>query len=151
MESRCPPRLLLIMQDLSIRGKTRIQKYGFCIHQQYAEADGLGFYADWKAYHFGPYSQALADDLDAAIRDKHVEIIDPDGGTGSKRYKLAIGAYKEYASLGEKHGYVAGIREMLGNLQTLSLTGLLRQIYRDYPEYAVRSQIRGQASGQVSG
>ncbi|MDA8001997.1 MAG: hypothetical protein MPL62_12015, partial [Alphaproteobacteria bacterium] len=116
-------------------------------HQQYAEADDLGFYADWKPYHFGPYSEALACDLDAAIRARHVDIINPDGGIGSKRYRLAAGACKEYASLRKDLGYVAGIRKMLAKLETLSLTGLLRQIYEDYPGYAMRGQIRGQVPG----
>ena len=152
MASRCPPPLLLIMQDLTIMGRIRIQQYGFCIHQQYAEAEGLGFYADWKRYHFGPYSPALADDLDAAIRAGHVlETGGPGGGPGPNRYELAAGASKEYASLKENLDYVAGIRRMLAKLETLSLTGLLKQIYWDYPEYAVRGQIRGQTSGQVSG
>ena len=148
MASRSPPPLLLIMQDLSIMGRIRMQKYGFCIHQQYAEADDLGFYADWKPYHFGPYSEALACDLDAAIRAGHVlEIGDPGGGPGPNRYKLAANASKEYASLKENLDYVAGIRRMLAKLETLSLMGLLRQIYQDYPGYAMRGQIRGRVPG----
>ena len=79
----------------------------------------------------------MACDLDAAIRAGYVlEIGDPGGGPGPNRYELAANTYKEYASLKENLDYVAGIRKMLAKLETLSLTGLLRQIYRDYPEYA---------------
>ena len=59
-------------------------------------------------------------DIDAAIRAGHVlETGGPDG-TGSKRYMLAAGACKEYASLKENLDYVAGIRKMLVKLETLS-------------------------------
>lgn len=141
------PRLLLIMQDFSIWGRTRIQKYGFCIHQQYKEVKELGFYSDWKPYHFGPYSQNLADDLDAAIQDGYIRVIEnPDSGTDFKRYRLVEKVHKAYLDLKDSHNYVAEIHGLLDNLEKLSLMGLLKQIYRDYPEYAVRSQIRDQVS-----
>lgn len=140
----CSPNLLFVMQDLTIAGRTRIQKYGFHIYQQYKdELKGHDFYSDWTPYHFGPYSQMLADDLHAAINHKYVKVDDdPSGDSKYKQYGVTPKGRNAYRSLLADNTFLNDIHELLVNLQHQSLMRILKQIYMDYPQYTARSQIK---------
>ncbi|MDA7940161.1 MAG: hypothetical protein MPI95_04230 [Nitrosopumilus sp.] len=140
----CDRRLLLIIQDQTIGGRTRIQKYGFYIYQKYPVVDEYGFYTDWKPNHFGPYSQELADGIDAAVRDGHlIEIRDEKSGTEFKKYRLSVEASKEYKELKREKGFLEDMQKLIKHLQGLSLMTVLKQVYWDYPEFAAQGLIRG--------
>ena len=145
MVAPCSQNLLFIMQDFDIDGKTRIQKYGFHVFQQYKdELKGLGFYSDWIPYHFGPYSQRLADDLASAIEHGYVRESDSDNiNSKYKKYSTTPKGRAEYRKLLAEHEFLGGVYEMIKNLQRKRLMSILMQIYADYPQYTVRSQIKG--------
>ncbi|RNJ77871.1 MAG: hypothetical protein EB828_00090 [Nitrosopumilus sp. D6] len=148
MNDSCSTSLLFVMQDLTIAGRTRIQKYGFHIYQQYKdELEGHDFYSDWRPYHFGPYSQMLADDLQKAISNGYVKISDdPSGDSKYKQYGVTLKGRNVYRSLLADNAFLNDIHEMLVNLQHQSLMKILKQIYMDYPQYTVRSQIKDDAT-----
>ncbi|RNJ80268.1 MAG: hypothetical protein EB829_00520 [Nitrosopumilus sp. H8] len=137
------PYLLFILQDLTIDGRTRIQKYGFQIYQHYKdELKEHDFYSDWKPYHFGPYSQRLAVDLSSAVDHGYIQV-----GNGMnedskyKQYCLGIKGRNAYRSLLADNPFLNDIHELLVSLQRQSLMKILKQIYLDYPQYTVQSQI----------
>lgn len=136
------PRLLCIMQDLEIKGRARIQKYGFRIHHYYPETREFGFYEDWKIDHAGPYSDDLADDLDGAIRGGYVrEFEDAYNGTGLKRYSITGEGRVSYDRI-KRNETVRKIRRFLEQMEGQSLMAILRQINREYLVHAGSSQIR---------
>lgn len=140
----CSPRLLLVMQDLVIGGRTRVQKYGFLIYKQYwDEVKECGFYSDWKPHNFGPYSPSLAEDLAAAVQEGYVEEeTDSYNGSTITKYRLTIRGTTKYRSMLKDRDFMNQINEMLRNQQNKSLMSILKQIYRDYPEYTIYSQIK---------
>ena len=67
-------RVILLVNDMTIKGTTRVQKYGFLTSQLYSkELSGLNFYNDWVPYRFGPNSQQLAQDLSMCIKQDLID------------------------------------------------------------------------------
>lgn len=141
-------RVLFIIHDKVIRGATRFQKYGFLLYQQYdlelAELKinwpSFNFYNDWMPHHYGPYSKELAADMKASIENKiigHAVINDITHFSltirGRDRWrKFFVRAEQDMKKIIEKVEYLQGV----------SLRGLLKQIYGNYPKFAVNSKIK---------
>lgn len=144
MHARCSPSLLLIMQDLTIGGRTRVQKYGFLIYQQYRkDVEKYDFYSDWIPHHFGPYSRKLAADLNCAVQEKYVQEKEATyNGAALTKYNLTISGTQEYRNLLKGNSFMNDINGMLREQQKKSLMAILRRIYADYPKYTVYSQIK---------
>jgi len=54
----------LISTAGEIKSITRLHKYAFLISQQDKKImNEAGFYNDWKASHYGPFSKSLAQDI----------------------------------------------------------------------------------------
>ncbi len=59
---------------MTIKGSTRIQKYGFLASQLYSkELVALNFYDDWVAYTYGPHSMDLVQDLRKGVEDNYID------------------------------------------------------------------------------
>lgn len=140
-------RVLFIINDMTIMGNTRFQKYGFLLHKQYPDVlerlqpshKGFAFYKDWKPHYFGPYSQDLKDDIDANIKKGFIKSVDLGNTTqymltlkGRARWREMFSAYSK-----DMDKIIGKIRHM----QTTPLYELLRLIYTNYRDYAVRSKI----------
>ena len=151
MEDRARP--LLIIQDLAIGSRTRIQKYGFLIHKRYGrELGGTGFYSDWIPYHFGPYSGELCRDIDGAVRGGYLREEEDTGNyTRLRTYSTTARGAREYRRLIAGNSLLADVRVMLRHLQGQSLMSIIEQIYSDYPYYADRERMREAVLGRGRG
>ncbi|RNJ79703.1 MAG: hypothetical protein EB829_01560, partial [Nitrosopumilus sp. H8] len=101
------------------------------------------FYSDWKPYHFGPYSQRLAVDLSSAVDHGYVQEDDSmNENSKYKQYGLSVKGRIAYRNLLTDNLFLNDIHELLVSLQHQSLMKILKQIYMDYPQYTVQSQIK---------
>ena len=94
-------RIVFLINQTTIRGRTRLQKYGFLAYQLYrADLKPLGFYSDWEAYHYGPYSMDLTCDLQEAEKTGLLKIESREsGGRAMDFYSLAPKGAKRLSSL----------------------------------------------------
>lgn len=141
---------MFLINQTTIRGRTRLQKYGFLACQLYrADLKPLKFYSDWEAYHYGPYSMDLTRDLQKAERLKLIKIEPREiGGRTTELYSLSPKGAKRLSSLLLDHGALANrIYETFTNLNRKSLNTIVEEIYTDYPQYAENSRIKDRAAG----
>jgi len=131
---------------MTIKGNTRLQKYGFLIYQLYSKKlQELNFYSDWKPYHYGPYSEELKNDLQRSIDENLVvKFITPtQTGREFSNYSLTIKGRLRLRQLSEK--YASIIRELYEKFTQLnqkSMASILKDIYLAYPTYTVNSEIK---------
>ena len=139
-------RVILLVNDMTIRGTTRLQKYGFLTSQLYSkELPSLNFYNDWVPYLYGPNSQQLAQDLSMCIKqdliDEQVE------QTFNSRlihnYTLKIRGRVILRNLMKTHDEMIKILyEKFTELNKKSMSSILKDIYEAYPTYIVNSKIK---------
>lgn len=143
-------RVLFIINDNTIHGDTRFQKYGFLLYKQYSNElkklknnfPEFNFYDDWEPYHYGPYSKQLNKDIKICIEDKILIDVKMDGTTYSQ-YKLTLKGRKKWRSIfNTATDEIIGINNKIRNLQGIKFIELLRQVYNAYPEYTIKSRIK---------
>lgn len=141
-------RLIILINDMTIQGNTRLQKYGFVVYQRYAKKnklEGLNFYSDWKPYLYGPYSQQLKNDLEEAIASNLIAkytTITPSNREFSN-YSLTVKGRMRLRKLLEKYGRVVKeLYEKFTQLNKQPMQIILKDIYLAYPEFTVNSEIR---------
>ena len=143
-------QVLFIINDNSVAGRTRLQKYGFLLSKQYKKhvsklekTHDVSFYKDWKPYHNGPYSQTLADDIEKAVKQNLLQKRTIHGGKDMYvLYSLtAKGREKWREILNASPNQIVDICHEIRFLQATDTNYLLRDIYVKYPEYAAINQI----------
>jgi len=139
-------RIILIINDMTIKGNTRMQKYGFLIHKLYAnDLQGLNFYSDWKPYLYGPYSEELKQDLQECIKQKLVvQFNSPtESGRQFSNYNLSMkGRVKLRNVIANYEKTVKELYEKFTKLNRTPIISILKDIYLAYPEYTVKSEIK---------
>lgn len=138
-------RIILLVNQTAVRGRARLQKYGFLAYQLYrSDLKPLGFYSDWEAHRYGPYSADLARDLQEAERTGLIRTERRrSGGRAVDFYSLGPKGAKRLSFLLRDHGdLVKRVYETFTNLNRKSLDTILAEIYADYPQYAENSRIR---------
>ena len=138
-------RLILLINQTTIRGKTRLQKYGFLTYNLYRpDLTPLNFYSDWEAYHYGPYSMDLTCDLQYAEKTGLVKTeLAESGSSKVVIYSLGPKGHKRLSRLSCDHrDLINNIHETSINLNKKPLPVLIKEIYADYPKYAVNSKIK---------
>ena len=147
-------RVLMIINDNTIYGTTRFQKYGFLLYKQYGQElkniqnkyPELKFYDDWEAYHYGPYSKKLENDLEQCITEN---LIRKSSITTEKKqkmdmYVLTIKGRRKWRALYVKINELSQMDKKIKNLQKIPHYTLIRQIYNAYPEFTTKSKIKDQ-------
>ena len=143
--------MLIGMHDY-VEGATRLQKYAFLSAMQIKNISNKGFYNDWKASHFGPFSATLAQDIDKAIKDgiiKKHSLINPYGfkvdrfAVTEKGKDVLTNLKSEYQSIHDK------ILKITKRYQHLSLSSLLQDVYYQYPKYASASTIKAKIARKI--
>ena len=132
-------RIILLVNQTAVRGRARLQKYGFLACQLYrADLKPLGFYSDWEARRYGPYSADLARDLQEAERAGLIRTERRrSGGRAADLYSLGPKGAKRLSFLLRDHGdLVKRLCETLASLNKKSLDRLTDEIRADYPRYA---------------
>ena len=141
-------RVVLLINDMTIKGSTRIQKYGFLTAQLYSkELKQLDFYSDWVPHHYGPHSQQLAQDLQQCIKHELVEdkIETTSNGRQLHVYGLGIKGRSMLRELGEDYGdMIKNLYEKFTQLNKKPMSLLLKDIYEAYPNFASNSKIKSE-------
>jgi len=143
-------RIVFLINRTGIRGRARLQGYGFLAYQMYRDdLEPLGFYSDWEAYHCGPYSMDLTCDLQEAEKTGLIKIESREhGGRTVDFYSLAPKGAERLPPLLRGHGDLADrIYETFADLNKKSADGLIGEIYADYPQYAKR-RIKGRVTDE---
>jgi len=139
-------RVIVLINDMTIAGNTRIQKYGFLISQLYAKKLD-GFYVDWKPYLYGPYSEELKKDLDEAIANNLVTkytTMTPSNREFSN-YTLTIKGRLKLRRITEQyHKVIKDLYDKFTELNRRPMQTILKDIYLAYPKYTVNSEIRNE-------
>ena len=145
-------RIILIINDTTIYGATRLQKYGFLLFKQYGKEleaitntyPEMSFYNDWKPHYFGPYSVNLKRDLKKCVNDNTVIEV-KDQYSDLNQYSLTIKGRRKWRKIfADCNAAMAEIHKKIGHLQKIRLAVLLSQVYSAYPEYTGKSLIRDQ-------
>ena len=148
-------RVVVLVNNLSIHGRTRLQKYGFLASRLHRnDLEGLGFYRDWRPHEHGPYSRALDLDVSQCVRDGILGEADgpESGGTAYHVYALRPRGLAMLRNLALDHGpAIAALHAKLSDLDKKPWPTLLRYLCRDYPEYTVNNLIKDEMAGVSDG
>jgi len=145
------PIFLVGMHDY-VEGITRLQKYAFLSAMQIKELRNVGFYDDWKASNFGPFSAKLANDIDTTIKNEFIKKhmitnaydFKVDRFAVTEQGKKILDELKyDYASLYNK------IQGITSRYQQKSLAQLLQDVYYQYPQYASASTIKAEIGKRI--
>ncbi len=118
----------------------RIQKGMFLLSKR---GPARGLYT-FRAYDWGPFSSAIYGDLDAMTRQGYLDEQRVVGRTWStyrvtpSGHELAVAMARQIGDV--KVGWLRSAREFL---TTRSFAQLLREIYEEYPDFAVNSRFSG--------
>ena len=144
--------VILIGMHNYVEGATRLQKYAFLSAMQIKNINSEGFYNDWKASHFGPFSAMLAQDVDKAIKDGIIEKHSLTNPYGFKvdRFAVSEGGKGVFTNLKtEHHNLYDKILKITKRYQGLSLSRLLQDVYYQYPNYASASTIKARIARKI--
>ncbi len=138
------PAFLIGMHDY-VEGMTRLQKYAFLSAMQIKELRNVGFYDDWRASNFGPFSAGLAGDMEGALGSGQIEKhpITNDYGFKVDRFAVTEQGMKVFERLRHEHTALHNkIMTITKRYQEYSLSRLLQDVYFQYPQYASASTIK---------
>lgn len=151
-------RIVFILNDYAVWGKTRLQKYGFLLSELYEyemrqihNKHNIKFYDDWKPHWYGPFSQDLKDDLDACIENQLVAKLDMSKMQREKpdMYQLAILGRIRLRQLLPKVPEMQLLAKAVGSYQKVPYYTLLNRIYSGWPGFATKSRIRDDVAARA--
>ncbi len=142
-------RAVVLVNDLAVRGRSRLQKYGFiAAHLYKKDLECLSFYCDWKARRDGPFSRGLAEDLRSCVEEgiiSEAPQMTP-GGSTIYIYTLKPKGRKMLRRLTEGGGPLkVDLHERFASLDRKGMTALLKDAYSAHPEYAADVGAKGGA------
>jgi len=95
----------------------------------------------YKPYNWGPYSPALADDLELLVRSGYLHKVPTPGGYAAYR-TTTLGDTAATRYLDElPSGVLDYIRDVRKFVTTRTFGKLLRDVYAAFPEYATKSRL----------
>jgi uncharacterized protein YwgA len=149
MQSSPPERqnwaLVMIGSVDYIQGATRLQKCAFLGAKRIKGILNEGFYDDWIASKYGPFSPNLASDIGNLVESRLVipyKVKNEYGyfvdrfalsDLGREKYKSILTGYEPYASK---------LKEIIEMYQGKELIDILHDVYALFPDYAYSSVIR---------
>lgn len=137
--------LVIIGASDFVEGATRIQKFAFLGFKRIKGITQKGFYDDWQASKYGPFSPNLANDIGALLET---------GFIGKFKVRNAYGYFVDRFALTDSGRNVANITkakykqeterlaEIVKTYEGKDLIDILHDVYSLYPEFAYRSVIR---------
>ena len=127
----------LLQQAGEIEGRTRFQKMVFLGQKEL----GLPKLFAFKKYHYGPYSQDLADTIQSLVLQGDIaENISIDGDVIEYRYKLRD---KDMTGLENEFQISVDAIETLKRLRTVPLNLILTYVYENYcPKQGVEIRVQ---------
>lgn len=146
--------LLGIMQPVDfIEGKTRLQKIAFLVQKEHREILNEGFYSDWKPSKYGPFSAALANDLETGIKSGLIDsgLVPNEYGYKVVRFALSPEGKTKLASITNDPKFrfwMTRIAPMVKRYASEPLANVLHDVYYSSPEYTTLSGIKSQVAAR---
>ena len=138
-------RVLLVINDVTVHGKSRLQKYGFLLARQHGKELGviakkepfLQWYDDWESGWHGPFSKALAYDVGRCMEYRLVRREKDDEGFSNKyQYGLALKGRAKWRRMAEVFPKeVGGIGGKVRDLQGIGEESFLFGMYASYSKW----------------
>jgi len=118
----------------------RVQKGMFLLSER---GPARGLYK-FRAYDWGPFSSAIYGDLEAMTRQGYLDELQQPGRTWSM-YRVTPSGHELASGMARQIGdaNVGWLRSAREFLTTRSFAQLLRDIYEEYPDFAVNSRFSG--------
>jgi uncharacterized protein YwgA len=144
--------LALIDTANYVEGLTRLHKYAFLASKKIRGISKLGFYEDWQASDYGPFSKDLARDI-CVLTDK--ELIKHEEKPNKYGYKVDFISATEQGSKVIKEfeerfkKYINELHKIIEIYQSKRLLDLLHDVYYLYPQYAVQSKILAKVGKEI--
>jgi DNA-binding PadR family transcriptional regulator len=118
----------------------RVQKGMFLLSER---GPARGIYT-FRAYDWGPFSSAIYSDLDALVTQGYLDRQRVPGRTWCT-YQVTPSGHELASGMAQQIGptHVGWLRSAREFLTTRSFAQLLREIYEEYPDFAVNSRFSG--------
>lgn len=145
-----PEQLPLVLASSRLAGpeetqpldRIRMQKAVFLVEQR-GPSEWRNLY-QFVPYNWGPFSAQLQGDLGRLVGDGRLELTAWDRGSYNSYATSALGEGEAAEILDDLDASSqAFLREVRRFVVTRSFNRLLRDVYREYPEYAVKSHYSG--------
>lgn len=151
--------LLLVRAASRVLGKTKLMKLLFLLGKETRAAEAVPGFFEHVAYNFGPFDDAVYQDIDGLRQHRLVIVREPAREVGRARQVEAIysltsqgQAYADaLARWAERNDpdLLREIGELVRKYASLPTDKLLRYVYQKYPESAVNSTIRDEVLGDA--
>lgn len=153
LEERHNWALLLIGSADYIEGATRIQKYAFLGAMTIKGLTYKGFYNDWIASKYGPFSPSLADDIDNLVKLGFVQKyrVKNEYDYWVERFALTPKGKEMFNKIKpEGEPYASQIQEkIVKHYNNKKLMDVLHDVYYQFPEYAAASSIKPKVGKKI--
>ncbi len=149
MSVRSQAQWLLVIVHLSgqVDGITRLQKLAFLTNEWVPGIESVGFYDDWRASKYGPFSPSLGDDVSDLIMNSLLkeETIESAAGYSLQRFEATSLGVTRAISLEQGHPKLADMirKSITGKYAKAPLMSLLHDVYYLFPQYSTESEIAG--------
>jgi uncharacterized protein YwgA len=137
--------LVIIGSADYVEGATRLQKYAFLGSKRIKGIIDKGFYSDWIASKYGPFSPNLAADMEGLVQSKLVipYKMKNEYGYFVNRFALSDSGREKYRSiLVGYEPFASKLKEIVTTYHGKELMDVLHDVYTLYPEFAYDSVIR---------
>jgi uncharacterized protein YwgA len=129
----------------SIEGITRFQKYAFLVSKKIKDIVKHGFYNDWIAGDYGPFSKNLMENIHNLINDNSIKSTPTPNQYGYNVEIITITdkgkeKVKEFKEKNSK--FIDKLQKIIEIYQPKRLIDILHDVYFFYPKYAIQSKIR---------
>jgi len=144
--------LIIVQEAGHVEGLTRLHKYAFLIAKRVKGITNAGFYNDWKASDYGPFSPELANDINEAIG---LHLLKQTESPNQYGYKVGLLIPTENVKTltddirTTYSKYVNEIHKIVQMYQNKKLIDILHDVYALYPEFAINSKIRAQVGKNI--
>ena len=141
-----PERVAVLVNELTVRGRLRLQKHGFIAAHLYKDdLRNLDFYRDWRPYDCGPYSLDLAEDVQSCVDANILDEVrqTTQDGRAIYAYALTPKGRKILRGLARENGStIKRLYDKFAHPSKRDLEDLLKNAYDASPKYATDGLIQ---------
>lgn len=142
--------LLMIGLAEWIEGATRLQKYAFLGAKTIKGLVNEGFYSDWIASRYGPFSPSLAEDIETLVKGGFVGKYPVKSSDDHWVHRFAltpIGRERFEPIRKENERYATELKKrIVDHYNQMTLMDIIHDVYYHFPEYAVSSTIKSEVA-----
>jgi uncharacterized protein YwgA len=135
-----------------LAGATRLQKYAFLASKTLKGLVEKGFYNDWIASKYGPFSPSLAADMHTLIGMNLVAKfpVKNEFGYSVDRFALTNAGTSRLRKVRvEARPFDDGLAQIIRRYKEKSLMDILHDVYYQFPQYALTSSIKPKVASRI--